>query len=83
MRYVLHDTSVSRQHARVSVSADDVLTLEDLQSRNGTLIDGETLKTKKQLLPNVLVTLGTTSFILYNRDGEVQTIISPPLAFYC
>jgi type III secretion system YscD/HrpQ family protein len=76
---VFHDTSVSRQHARVAVSADDVLTLEDMQSRNGTLIDGEPLKTKKQLMPNVLVTLGTTSFILYDRDGEVQTIISPLL----
>lgn len=76
---VFHDTSVSRQHARVSVSADDVLTIEDLQSRNGTLIDGEPLKTRKTLMPNVLVTLGTTSFILYDRDGEMQTIISPLL----
>lgn len=76
---VFHDTSVSRQHARITISADDVLMIEDLQSRNGTLLDGEPLKSKKQLMPNALVAMGTTSFIVYDREGEMQTIISPLL----
>ena len=76
---VFHDTSISRQHARIAVNGDDALTIEDLQSRNGTLIDGESLKGKKPLQPNLLVTLGTTSFVLYDREGEMQTIISPLL----
>ena len=76
---VFHDTSVSRQHARVTVGDDDKLFIEDLKSRNGTLLDGEALKTRKNLSPNALVTMGTTSFIVYDREGEMQTIISPLL----
>ncbi len=76
---VFHDTSVSRQHARISVTRDEQLYIEDLSSRNGTLVDGEPLKTKKLLTPNIVVTIGTTSFIVYDREGEMQTIISPLL----
>lgn len=76
---VFHDTSVSRQHARISVSQDDALTIEDLKSRNGTLIDGESLKAKHPLAVNTLVSMGTTSFIVFDREGEMQTIISPLL----
>lgn len=76
---VFHDTSVSRQHAKISVTDEDTLFIEDLKSRNGTLLDGEPLKTKKQLSPNILVTMGTTSFLVYDREGDMQTIISPLL----
>lgn len=76
---VFHDTSVSRQHARISVGDDEKMTIEDLKSRNGTLLDGEPLKTKKTLAPNVLVSVGTSSFIIYDREGEMQTMISPLL----
>lgn len=76
---VFHDTSVSRQHARISISGDDKLTIEDLKSRNGTLVDGEALKGKKTLVPNAIVAMGTTSFVVYDREGEMQTIISPLL----
>lgn len=76
---VFHDTSVSRQHARITVTDEDALYIEDLKSRNGTLLDGEPLKTRKQLNPNTLVTMGTTSFIVFDREGEMQTIISPLL----
>lgn len=76
---VFHDTSVSRQHAKISITGEDTLFIEDLKSRNGTLLDGEPLKTKKQLMPNILVTMGTTSFLVYDREGNMQTIISPLL----
>lgn len=76
---VFHDTSVSRQHAKITVTDEDTLFIEDLKSRNGTLLDGEPLKTKKQLNPNTLISMGTTSFIVYDREGEMQTIISPLL----
>lgn len=76
---VLHDNSVSRQHARISVSQDDVLTIEDLKSRNGTHIDGQVLDSPRLLTPQTLVTMGTSSFVVYDREGEMQTIISPLL----
>lgn len=76
---VFHDTSVSRQHARISLAADEGMTIEDLKSRNQTLVDGEPIKTKVKLMPNSVVTVGTTSFTVYDREGEMQTIISPLL----
>lgn len=76
---VFHDTSVSRQHAKITVNEDDSITLEDLKSRNGTLIDGKTLIGKEPLPTNTLVMMGTSSFVVYDREGEMQTIISPLL----
>lgn len=74
---VFHDTSVSRQHARITVGQDDTLNIEDLKSRNGTNVDGEVLKEKRILPPNTIVSMGTTSFVVFDREGEMQTIISP------
>lgn len=76
---VFHDTSVSRQHARITIAEDDTIMIEDLKSRNGTLVDGETIREKIQLTPNTIVTTGTTSFVVYDREGNMQTIISPLL----
>ena len=41
---VFHDISVSRQHARLSVTDEDALSVEDLGSRNGTQVDGDTIE---------------------------------------
>lgn len=76
---VFHDTSVSRQHAKISIGDNDVLMIEDLKSRNGTLIDGQPTEGKHPLEPNTLVSMGTTSFIVFDREGDMQTIISPLL----
>jgi type III secretion system YscD/HrpQ family protein len=76
---VFYDTSVSRQHLRITVSDADVLTIEDLKSRNGTRVDGEMLEGSKLLPPNTYVSAGTTSFVIYDREGAMQTLISPLL----
>lgn len=76
---IFHDTSVSRQHLKIFLSEDDVISIEDLKSRNGTLVDGEPLKEKITLAPNTIVSLGTTSFVIFDREGNMQTIISPLL----
>lgn len=76
---VFHDTSVSRQHARISISDDEEIIIEDLKSRNGTLVDGQKIENKEVLSTNTIVTLGTTSFVIYDREGNMQTIISPLL----
>lgn len=76
---IFHDTSISRQHARLNVSEEDIITIQDLNSRNGTLVDGERLKEKQALQPNIVVNLGTTAFVIFDKEGEMHTIISPLL----
>lgn len=74
---VFHDTSVSRQHARLTIAEDETIFIEDLKSRNQTLVNGEGILEKQALPPNTIVTMGTTSFVIYDREGNMQTIISP------
>lgn len=74
---VFQDLSVSRQHARISIDSHDRVAIEDLNSRNGSFVDGEKLVGRKAVVSNVLVSMGTTTFMLIDREGERQTIVSP------
>ncbi|MBS0655543.1 MAG: FHA domain-containing protein, partial [Verrucomicrobia bacterium] len=74
---VFQDLSVSRQHARISIDSHDRVAIEDLNSRNGTFVDGEKLLGRKAVISNALVSMGTTTFMLIDREGERQTIVSP------
>jgi type III secretion system YscD/HrpQ family protein len=75
---VFQDLSVSRQHARIMVSDDNQVTIEDLGSRNGVLVNGELISEPKQLASQDLIALGTTSFLVIDREEIHETIISPP-----
>lgn len=72
---IFQDLSISRQHAKISIDANDSATIEDLGSRNGTIIDGQKI-TKKLLSGTVLVSIGTTSFLVIDREAERITIVS-------
>lgn len=75
---VFQDLSVSRQHARISIDDDNQVFIEDLGSRNGVLINGELISERRKLASQDLVALGTTSFLLIDREQIHETIISPP-----
>ncbi len=74
---VFNDLSVSRQHARLTVDEETHVSIEDLGSRNGTLVDGEKIQARRSLQSNSLVAMGTTTVMLIDREGERKTIISP------
>ena len=75
----LQDLSVSRQHARITVSDNgENVTIEDLNSRNGTLISGKAIEEAHTLNSQDLVALGTTSFLVIDREQTRDTIFSPP-----
>jgi type III secretion system YscD/HrpQ family protein len=76
---VFQDVSVSRQHARLSLNEDGTLLLTDLGSRNGTFIEDNKIQGEITLPPNKVVTLGTSSFIVVDNEGDRSTIISPLL----
>ncbi len=79
---VFQDLSVSRNHARLSVSADGVIDIEDLGSKNGTVVNGAVITERKAITPQDLVALGTTVFMIIDREAPQETIYSPILPSY-
>lgn len=76
---VFHDNSVSRQHARITIDEEGNVMIQDLKSRNGTIVDGKKIETPQKLQTNTVVSTGTTSFLIFDRESEMQTIVSPIL----
>lgn len=58
----IDDPRVSRLHARIEMR-DDGVYVEDLGSRNGTLVDGSPVVSGRQLAVGDEITLGTASII--------------------
>jgi pSer/pThr/pTyr-binding forkhead associated (FHA) protein len=58
----IDDPRVSRLHARIEMR-DDGVYVEDLGSRNGTLVDGELVASSRRLAAGDEITLGTASII--------------------
>ncbi len=79
---VFQDISVSRNHARLEVNDDGVIEIEDLGSKNGTVINGSTITEKKQISPQDLVSLGTTVFMMIDREAPQETLYSPIMSSY-
>jgi type III secretion system YscD/HrpQ family protein len=75
---VFQDLSVSRQHARLIVDNENAIFIEDLGSRNGVLVNGEQIADRHAVASQDLVALGTTSFLMLDREQIHETIISPP-----
>jgi len=76
---VFQDLSVSRQHARLVVDEENHLFIEDLGSRNGVLVNGELTTGRRAITSQDLVALGTTSFLMIEREQIHETIISTPV----
>jgi FOG: FHA domain len=56
-RVYIDHSSVSRQHARIVVHTDGV-TLEDLDSRNGTFLNGRRVSEPEAIQDGALIGLG-------------------------
>jgi type III secretion system YscD/HrpQ family protein len=78
---IFQDLSVSRQHARITVDDNDMVYIEDLGSRNGTLVGGKMITDRYLLNSETQVSLGTTSFLIIDREQSRETLISeaPPI----
>ena len=73
---IFQDLSVSRQHARITLDDKDEVSIEDLGSRNGTLVKGKQITEKTPIVTQDLVALGTTTFMVIDREQSRETIIS-------
>jgi len=69
----LDHPSVSRRHARISITADRV-TLEDLNSRNGTCVDGRGITSPTELQDGTVIGVGpiTLTFVSLSSVASTQ-----------
>jgi len=79
---VFQDLSVSREHAKISIDAEENASVEDMGSRNGIIVNGELISDPQLLASQDLVALGTTTFLIIDRHEARETIIAaiPPAA---
>lgn len=63
----LVDPSVSRNHASVKIEADDV-TVTDLESTNGTFVNGDRITGSRHLVSGDVLTFGNTQMRLEARE---------------
>ena len=74
---VFHDLSVSGEHASLRINEDGKAVIKDLNSRNGILIDQKKIEKQAELDSNGIVTIGTTSFFLIDKEAPQETIVTP------
>lgn len=68
----IDDGSMSRRHARFVIS-ESGLQVQDLDSRNGTRVNGEVIDGARSLLPGDVVTLGLVTLVLSQERGARRT----------
>jgi diguanylate cyclase (GGDEF)-like protein len=67
----LQDVGVSRSHARLTRVGDDVY-VEDLQSANGTYLNGERIAVAQQLRDGDKITLGSTTVLKFTYHDKLD-----------
>jgi len=67
---ILDDPRVSRRHARLTRSAEEI-TVEDLGSANGTFVNGERIDAPQRLRPGDIIGIGRFTFKL-TPQGDLE-----------
>ena len=69
------DVGVSRHHARVTIGAEGA-TLEDLGSKNGTMLNGQTIEGPTPLADGAVIVLGATAlrFRVFKTGRSTETV---------
>ena len=68
------DRKVSRRHARISMDGEGALFLEDLSSRTGTRVNGQTVSGRIRIAPGDVIELGETELVPERAEES-----APPL----
>jgi DNA-binding CsgD family transcriptional regulator len=74
----LHDESVSRRHASLCLLETDLL-IEDLQSRNGTWVNGTVISSPVCLSLGDQIAIGSHAFVLVNPNFERTDRVTQPI----
>ena len=73
---VIDAETVSRRHARITVIAGNA-TIEDLNSTNGTHVNGKSISGPTAITDGNEVSLGTATLIVRRRDPSKETVKVP------
>lgn len=74
---VFRDLSISKNHAKISISEEGKLYIEDLGSKNKTRVNSVIIEARAEFYPNDTITIGTTSFIIIDSEAALETIYAP------
>jgi predicted component of type VI protein secretion system len=74
--FVVDDIEVSRNHAKISCF-EGVYRIEDLNSTNGTLLNGRKISTSEKLKDGDLINLGETNVFEFSLAKEVESKVEP------
>jgi DNA-binding winged helix-turn-helix (wHTH) protein len=75
---VIDATTVSRRHARITV-ASGTATIEDLDSTNGTHVNGTRISAPTRIVPGNEVALGTEVLLVRMRSPSALTVKVDPV----
>ncbi|NGX28790.1 MAG: hypothetical protein K940chlam1_00977 [Candidatus Anoxychlamydiales bacterium] len=78
---IFADLSVSKQNTKITIDENQNIFIEDLGSKNGTYVNNKQIKEKTPVSSNDLITLGTTTFLIVEREAAQETIYSPAPSF--
>jgi diguanylate cyclase (GGDEF)-like protein len=67
----IDDSSLSRQHCRIR-KTNGVYFVEDLESRNGTQVDGIRIKAPVRLEDGALIQLAATTIIMFSHQEDLE-----------
>ncbi|HVN46551.1 MAG TPA: FHA domain-containing protein [Steroidobacteraceae bacterium] len=70
---IVDGTTVSRRHARITV-AGGAVTIEDLESTNGTYVNGKRISAPTRLAPGDEIALGSEILRLRRRSASALTV---------
>ncbi len=74
LEIVLDDSSVSRKHAEVRIGADGQWTVRDLESTNGSYVNGQRVEpgTEQPLRPRDIVQFGKLAFLVEVIENNLE-----------
>jgi predicted component of type VI protein secretion system len=73
-----HDDEISRAHARVTLDGSGFCAIEDLESTNGTYVNGLRIATPTTLERGDTIELGATTLVVRQLPGTGKPDPSPP-----
>lgn len=74
---IFNDLSVSKNNTKITIDENKNIFVEDLGSKNGTYVNNVKIEERTQITSNDLITVGTTTFLIVEKEAALETIYSP------